>query len=311
MKYFKALIGLCLAAGLAWIPCRTGAQELHARVTVMADRIRGVDPSVFRQLQKSVEDFLNTRQWSDKSYAPGERIDCNFLLDLQNKVGDDVFVGMLTVQSTRPVYNASYQSTLLNFKDKDVAFRYDAFQPLEFSDTRVSGNDPLASNLTAILAYYAYIIVGLDQDSFAPDGGNALFKKAQNVVNNAPTNSQSVSGWKAFEGPRNRYWLVENLLNARYNKFHQVLYQYHRDGLDEMYDHMNDGREAVVSCLNELNALYADNPTTVILQSFFEAKSDELAGIFSQAPSQQKMAALNLLQKLDPEHGTKYREDLK
>jgi len=309
-RFFLFIWILTVSGSLLW-PATAGAQELNARVTVLADKIRGVDPSVFRNLQKSVQDFLNTRQWSANVYTPSERIDCNFLLDLQTRVNEDIFIGTLTVQSSRPVYNASYHTNLLNFKDKDLAFKYDAFQSMDYSDTRVSGNDQMVSNLTAILAYYSYLIVGLDQDSFSPDGGLGSFKKAQNVVNNAPSNSSSISGWKAFEGTRNRYWLVENLLNTRYKSFHDVLYSYHRKGLDEMYDHAQDGRAAIVECLNKLNALFTDNPTTVILQLFFDAKSTELAGIFSKAPTSQKLQALNLLQKLDPTHGAVYRKNLK
>lgn len=286
----------------------SGAQELQAHVTIASGKIRGVDPSVFKNMQKAVETFLNTRQWTDKTYTPNERIDCNFMLDLQSSSGQNIYSGTLTVQSVRPVYNASYTTPLLNFRDKDFSFKYDPFEQLIFNESRISGNDALASNLTAILAYYAYVIIGLDQDTFIDDGGITLFKKAQNVVNNAPSNSSSISGWKAFEGTRNRYWLVENMLNTRYRNFHEVMYKYHRQGLDLMYGNMNKGRDAIMACLNMLNSLYADNPSTMILQLFFETKSDELAGIFSKAPGQQKMQALNILQKLDPQNGSKYRE---
>jgi hypothetical protein len=303
---------LCILGGAAGVLLSPGAraQELNARVTVLSSKIRGVDASVFKSLQKEVQDFLNTRQWTDKSYDPSERIDCNVLLDLQRRVSDDVFSGTLTVQSTRPVYNSSYSTTLLNFKDKDLAFKYDAFQPLEYSDTRVAGNDPLVANLTAILAFYAYVVIGLDQDSFSPSGGLASFKKAQNVVTNAPSNSSAISGWKAFEGTRNRYWMAENLLNTRYKSFHDILYEYHLKGLDQMYDHAREGRQSILECLNKLNALYADNPTTMILPMFFDAKSQELAGVFSKAPGEERTQALNLLQKLDPGHGAVYRENL-
>lgn len=291
-------------------PLEGQTQELNARVTVVASKIRGVDPSVFRSLQQAVQDFLNTRQWTGQAYAASERIDCNVLLDLQTRVNEDVYIGTLTVQSSRPVYNSSYLTNLLNFKDKDLAFKYDAFQPLDYSDTRVAGNDPMVANLTAILAFYSYVMIGLDQDSFSPSGGVASFKKAQHVVSSAPSNSSSISGWKAFEGTRNRYWLAENLLNTRYKSFHDILYEYHRKGLDVLYDHPKEGREAIMGCLNKLNALYADNPTTMILQIFFDAKSRELAGVFSKAPGDEKTQALNLLQKLDPGHGAVYRENL-
>src|SRR5690348_8310800 len=288
MKRFFAYLMAAALPALA-CPTRGTAQELNAHVTVLSDKIRGVDPSVFRNLQKAVQDLLNNTRWSDRNYNAAERIDCNFLLDLQAKVGQNIYAGTLTIQSMRPVYNSSYVSTVLNFKDKDFAFKYEPFDQLVFNDTRISGNDPMESNLTAILAYYAYIILGLGRDTFSPNGGNALYKKAQNIVSNAPANSRNISGWKAFEGTRNRYWLVENLLNPRYKNFHEVLYQYYRKGLDEMYSHMDQGRQEVMSCLNLLNALYADNPRTLILQLFFEAKSEELQGIFSMAPGQQKV----------------------
>lgn len=300
-----------LAASCMLAPGSLRAQELQAHVTVASGKIRGVDPSVFKQLQKAVENFLNTTRWTDKSYAPNERIRCNFLLDLQSSPADNVFSGSLTVQSTRPVYDASYHTTLLNFKDKDFTFKYQPFEQLIFNASRISGNDALESNLTAMLAYYAYVIIGLDEDSFADNGGMPTFKQAQHVVNNAPSNSNNISGWKAFEGTRNRYWLVENLLNTRYKSFNDVLYKYHRQGLDLMYDNMNKGRDAILDCLNLLNSIYAENPSTMILPLFFDAKSNELAGIFSKAPGQQKVQALNILQKLDPQHGPDYRENLK
>lgn len=300
-----------LFAGWFTIPCISHAQELNARVTVVANKIRGVDPSVFQSLQKAIQDFLNNRQWTDVNYSPGERIDCNFLFDLQSQISQNTYSAILTVQSSRPVYNSSYITNMINFKDKDVAFQYDPFQPLVFNENNISGADPMSSNLTAILAYYAYIIIGLDKDSFFPNGGNAQFKKAQNIVDGAPANSRNISGWKAYEGSQNRYWLAENLLDTRYKNFHKVLYDYHRLGLDRMYDHLAEGRDVIMNCLNLLNAINADNPNTVILQMFFDAKWSELAGIFSDAPPQQQVAALNLLQKLDPDHGTQYREALR
>lgn len=308
---FPALVWVVvLTAGLLG-PAVSRGQELNAHVTVLSNKIRGVDPSVFRGLEKAVQDFLNNRQWTGQAYAPSERIECNVLLDLQTRVNDDIYVGALTVQSSRPVYDASYTTNLLNFKDKDLSFKYDPFQPLDYSDTRVSGNDAMVSNLTATLAFYAYIMIGLDQDSFAPNGGLGTFKKAQNVMTNAPSNSANISGWKAFESTRNRYWLIENLLNTRYKSIHDVLYEYHLKGLDVMYQDPVAGRKAIMDGLHKLNALYTDNPTIMILQVFFDAKSTELAGIFSKAPGPEKLEALNLLQKLDPGHSTVYRENLK
>lgn len=305
-RFLPWLFFVCLSA--PFVSC---AQELNAKVTVVANKIRGVDPSVFQAMQKSIQSFLNERQWTDKTYSASERIDCNFLFDLQSQTSQNTFSGILTVQSTRPVYNSSYITNVFNFKDKDISFKYDPFQPLLFNENNISGNDPMSSNLTALLAYYAYVIIGLDRDSFAPNGGNEIFQKARNVVSNAPENSRSISGWKAYEGTSNRYWLAENLLNTRYKDFHKVMYDYYRLGLDRMYDHLAEGRESILNCLSLLNSINTDNPNTVLIPMFFDAKWHELAGIFSLAPPQQQLAALNLLQKLDPTHGRQYRDAMK
>lgn len=289
---------------------KAGAQELNARVIVTHQKIRGEDASTFSKMQKAIQQFLNTRRWTSKNYGSRERIECHFLIDLQKEVSDQVYKAFITVQSSRPVYNSAYKSMLLNYKDQDVTFRFEPFQPLVFNENRISGNDPEASNLTAILAYYAYLIIGLDQDSFTPDGGHAAFEMAQKIVNNAPA-GRNISGWKAFDGTLNRYWMMENLLNVRYKRIHEVLYTYHRKGLDEMYAHPDQGRKAIVESLNKLNTLNANNPNLMILKVFFTAKSDELAGIFSEGPSQERMTALNLLGKMDPTNSSLYQKRMK
>lgn len=284
------------------------AQELRANVSVIADRMKNSDPVIFVTLQKAIQDFLNNRKWTDKTYQPGERIICNFSFNIQQEVQPNVYRALLTVQSLRPVYNSSYTTTLLNYLDKEVTFKYIQSQPLNFNENRVSGDDPLIANLTAVLAYYAYTIIGLDNDSFAANGGIASFKKAQYIVNNAPQDSKNIAGWQSFESSRNRYWLADNLLNQRFSAFHTVMYEYHRLGLDKMYDDMNGGRTEVLNCLNILNALNADNPNTMILQLFFLAKSDELAGIFSQAPLPDRSRVSQLLSQLDPANTSKYQQ---
>jgi hypothetical protein len=286
---------------------RLTAQELRVNVTVNANQITGTDKKVFTTLQKSLMEFLNGRRWGDDVYTPAERIECNFLLNVTGDLGSNTFKATLTVQATRPVYNAGYVSSLLNMQDNNVVFRYVEFQPLEFSDNRVSGNDPVASNLTAILAYYSYIILGLDADSFSPRGGDDFFKKALNIVNNAP-DGKDVSGWKPFEGNRNRYWLQDNLLNVKFARFHDVMYQYHRQGLDVMYDDMNKGRGAILNCLNMMYAIYQDIPNSMLMAVFFTSKSEELQKIFSKAPPQEKSRAVQLLSQMDVTNAVKYQQ---
>lgn len=287
------------------------AQELRARVSVMSNRVGGnVNKKIFQTLQNSLNDFVNTRKWSNDNFKTNEKIDCSFLLNVESGGEPDVYKASLTIQSARPVFNSSYLSPMVNYLDNDVAFKYAEFQQLDFSETRVSGNDPLASNLTAVVAYWINIILGLDYDSFSPSGGNPYFMKAQNIVNSAPE-GRSISGWKAFDGTRNRYWLVENLLNSRYTLFHDAMYQYYRKGMDQMYDQENTGRTQIIGALNTLNTLNTENPNTMVLAFFFQGKAQELVKVFSKAPPQEKSQALELLQKLDVTSANKYKDELK
>src|SRR6478736_6956075 len=188
------------------------AQELQARVSIMTDRVGPqTDRKIFGTLQTALNTFMNNRKWTKENFQPNEKIVCNFLLNITQSFDNNLFQASLTVQAARPVYNSTYESPLINFIDENVMFRYIEFQPIEFNENRVAGNnDPIASNLTAILAYYAYLIIALDFDSFSLRGGDPYFQKVQNIVNNAP-DARDVSGWKAFDGQRNRYWLMDNL----------------------------------------------------------------------------------------------------
>ncbi|SHK88872.1 protein of unknown function [Chitinophaga jiangningensis] len=301
LKRFSVFLLLCCATLFA------NAQEFRANVTVVATQLTGVDKKIFTTLQNSLKEFINNRHWASDAYSPAERIECNIMLNLTGVVSSDIYRGTLTIQATRPVYNASYVTSLLNIQDNNVLFRYTEFQPMEFNDNRVAGSDPLAANLTAIFAYYAYVMLGLDADSFSPRGGDAFFKKAQNVVNNAP-DGKDVSGWKAFESQRNRYWLTDNLLNVKFNNFHDVMYQYHRMGLDLMYDDVNTGRGAIMNCINLLYAIYQDVPNSMLMQTFYSAKGDELLKIFSKAMPQEKARAAEMLAKMDIPNAAKYQQ---
>lgn len=289
----------------------TKAQELNAKVTVVANRIGNtVNRNTFLTLQTALNNFLNNRKWSADSYAPNEKIDCNFLLNLDQTSEQNVYSASLTIQAARPVFNTSYLSPLINFKDDNVIFKYIEFQIMEFNDNRVGGNDALVANLTAVLAYYANLIVAFDKLSFAPKGGDAYFLKAQNIVNNAP-DGRGISGWKAFDGIRNRYWLVENMLNSRYNIMHDVYYNYYRQGMDKFYEDENAARTELLNVLNLLTNFNNENPNTMINQFFFQGKSQELIKIFSKANPADKSRASELLQKLDITNSSTYKDQLK
>jgi len=287
------------------------AQELRARVSVISNRVgTNVDKKTFLTLQTALNNFINNRKWTTDNFTPAEKIDCGFLLNLEQDADANVYKASLTVQSARPVFNSSYVSPIINFQDNDMTFKYVEFQQLEFNDNRVSGPDALASNLTAVIAYYINLIIALDYESFSQRGGDAYFQKAQNIVNNAPE-GRNISGWKAFDGTRNRYWLMENLLNSRYTLIHDAYYSYYRLGLDKMYENEVKARSEVMNVLSLLNTFNADNPNTMILQFFFQAKSDELLKLFSKAPAPDKARAMEFLQKLDISNASKYKEGLK
>lgn len=287
------------------------AQELRARVSVLSNRVGGtVSKNVFETLKTSMNDFINNRKWSNDQFKTNEKIDCSFLLNVESTGDPDVYKASLTIQSARPVFNASYLTPVILYQDNDLIFKYAEFQQLTFSDTRVSGNDPLSANLTAVLAYWINMILGFDYDSFAPSGGNVYFQKAQNIVNNAPE-GRGINGWKAFDGTRNRYWLAENLLNSRYNLFHDAVYTYYRKGMDQMYENESVGRAGILSALNLLNTFNTDNANTMVLPFFFQGKTQELIKIFSKATPPEKQRARELLQKLDVTNANKYKDEIK
>lgn len=290
---------------------RMQAQELNARVTVNSSRVSNtVNKKTFQTLQNALNTFVNNRKWSTDDFLPNEKIDCNFLLNLQQTDIVNVYTASLTIQAARPVFNSTYLSPLVNFQDENIAFKYVEFQQLEFNDNRVGGNDAEAANLTAVFAYYAYLILGFDYDSYSLKGGNPYFLKAQNIVNNAPE-GRGISGWKAFDGMRNRYWLVENMTNSRYAIMHDIYYNYYRSALDRMYDDENAARAEMLNVLNLLTSFNNDNPNTMINQFFFQGKTTELIKIFSKAPQQDKTRASELLQKLDVTNASRYKNEMK
>jgi hypothetical protein len=234
------------------------------------------------------------------------------LLNISEPVAgnSNVYRAALTVQAARPIYNASYETALINYQDEDVLFKYIEFQPIEFNENRVAGSDPLASNLTAILAYYVYMILALDFDSFSLRGGDPYYRKAQAIVSNAPE-GRDIAGWKAFDGLRNRYWLMENLTNNRYSQAHDAIYNYYRMGLDYMYENEVEARNAIMNCLNGLNTLNNDIPNTMVVQFFFQGKSSELIRMFKKAPPEQKSRAREILIKLDISNANTYKEEMK
>ena len=299
---------IILAVAFLSLAVFSHGQEIQARLTVITSRISTqIDKKVFQTLQSSLTNFLNNRKWTNDAFQLNEKIQCNFLLNIDQELGSNIFKGKLTVQAARPLYNTTYDSPMMNFLDDNVTFRYVEFQPIEFNENRVQGNDPLAANITAVLAFYVNLIIGLDYNSFSLRGGDAFFQKAWNIVNNAPE-SKDIVGWKSFESLRNRYWLAENLNNNRFALLHDALYSYYRNGMDLFYENEDAGRNGILNCLNFLNTINTENPNSMIMQFFFQGKSNELVKVFSKANAEQKTRARELLTRLDITNGAAYKE---
>lgn len=284
------------------------SQEIQARFTVLASKVSTqVNKNIFQTLQTTVTNFINNRKWTADAFQTNEKIQCNFLLNIEQELGNNLYKGKLTVQAARPIFSTTYDSPIINFLDDDVVFRYQEFQPIEFNENRVQGNDPSAANLPAVLAYYVNIILGFDYGSFALRGGDPYFKKAWNIVSNAPE-SRDITGWKSFENLRNRYWLAENLNNNRFALLHDALYAYYRQGMDKFYENEKEGREGIANCLNFLNTLNSENPNSMILQFFLQGKSNELVKVFSRAENNLKTRVVDILTKLDISNTAAYKE---
>lgn len=280
--------------------CSIGyTQELNCQVSILTPQIQASDKTIYDNLQTELRDFLNNRKWTNEEYLNQERIECSIVITISERVSTDEFKASIQIQSRRPVYNSSYNSPMFNHQDNDFSFRYVQDQTIEFDESNIN------SNLTAVLGYYAYIIIGLDFDSFSPEGGTPYFAKAQTIANNAQRLSER--GWKAFETSRNRYWLVENLLNVSFKPMRAFIYSYHRQGFDKFTDNIADARSSITDNLPELKKVYQDKPNSFLMQIFFTAKADELINLFSQATNDEKNRALQVLTLVDPANTLKYQ----
>ena len=243
---------------------------------------------------------MNNHNWTDNIFGTEERIDCNIMINITEELSVDEFKGTMQVQARRPVYSSSYNTVLINYQDNNIQFRYVEFEPLQYNET--SNNTTLVS----LLAYYAYIIIGLDYDSFSMEGGTPWFQKAESIVSRSQNAVEK--GWKAFESLKNRYWLTENLLNDRYSGIRQCYYLYHRLGLDVMYDKVSEGRVQIAQGLELLQEVHRDKPGSFLMQIFFDAKADELVNIFSESFTDEQDRVTLILNEVDPANTSKYNK---
>lgn len=295
--------GLILGILMVWNFAPLFSQELNARIQISAQQIQGsVNKEVFRTLQKTLYEFVNNRRWSGHIYSPEERIECTFQINITEQISSDNYRGTMQIQANRPVYGTNLNTVLLNLRDVDIQFQYVEHQALEFNET-THGN-----NLTAIIAYWSYVILGLDYDSFALYGGTEFFSKAENIVNNAQ-NAQE-KGWKAFDGKKNRYWIIQNIMDSKYSKIREFTYQYHRQGLDRMAEKLTQGRSKIAESLKLLQQVYREKPSPYMpyLQMIFDAKADEFVNVFSEGPPDEINRAYNILVEINPANITKYKK---
>jgi hypothetical protein len=277
------------------------SQELDCQVSVSAPQLAGTDKRVFETLQNAIYEFMNNRKWSSYNFRMEERIECTILLTVTDRSGPDDFKGTLNLVLRRPIFNTAYNSVLLNWIDKEFQFHYVEFQPLDYAE------GTFTSNLTSVLAYYSNVFLGLYFDSFSMNGGGPFFDKAQSIVNSAQ-NSQE-TGWKAFESQKNRFWLVENYTNPAYNDLRDFSYRFHRLGLDQMYEKLEQGRGAITESVDLLKSIYNAQPGLFALQLILDAKRDEFVNIYSdqRVPPLEKTNVVNILKEIDPANGSKYQ----
>jgi len=273
-------------------------QELNARVSVTAPSLAG-DKSALTQMETDITNYLNNRKWTNDQYSAQERIKCTFTIIItQGSQAGGEYKGTIQVQAIRPVYKSNFETLTLNYEDKDFTINYLPQQPLEFSE------NTYLSNLTSILNFYAYLIIGLDYDSFSPLSGTKFYQQAQNQVNLASTSNQA--GWSSTGSDRARYWVIENLLNNSYRTIRDISYKYHRLGMDKAETDLNECRKIIAGCIKDLQKLYQLNPGVLAIRVFLDAKKSELVNIFKGGSDEQKNQFINVMQEIDPGNMNQY-----
>lgn len=299
MKQLRNTVILLACAIVALFANSAVAQELEIRIQVNHSQLQGVDNSKYESMQKALNEFVTNQIWTNNVFKTEERIKCNMLLNITKEVYSDEFEGTLQVVSSRPVYGTGYDSPMLNILDKNVQFKYADGETLIF-------NENSHDELTSLIAYYVYIIIGFDYDSFGKMGGTPYFEKAQKIVNNAQ--GSNYSGWKSFEtNKRNRYWLAENLMNSVYAPIREYIYKYHRLGLDLMGTRLADGCASIAEGMNDLMKVHRQKSDSYLMSIFFDAKADEIVNIFSNSSDQaQQNKVYNFLKEIDASNLSKY-----
>lgn len=278
------------------------AQELQCSINVQSASVQGTNKQVYENMRDALNDFMQNQIWTTDKFTSQERIECSMNFNITEQVSSNEFKGTLTVQLRRPVFNSAYTTTMLNVQDNDIQFRYNEGQPIVFNENTYDSD-----NLIPIISFYVYFMLGLDYDSFSPNGGNDYFKKAETIVNQAQ--SSNFAGWKSYDGTKNRYWLINNAMDENHKSFHQLLYKYHRQGLDQMCDNVEKGRTAIYETLEEFKKIkQRSSRNAYLLSLFFTAKVDEIVNIFTESPVMERNKAYEYLSAADPGNISKYEK---
>ncbi len=293
---------LLLILGLVCAVCGAYAQELNCTVTINSDQVPGSNKSVFNTLQSSIEEFVNQNRWTNMTFATREKIDCSMMIVVK-AVADNQYTCEMQLQSRRPVYNTTYTTPLINFKDNNFNFTYQEFDRIEYQQSQFT------TNLTAMLAYYCYLVIGYDMDSFSRLGGTPYFQACEDIVSacqSASMESLEQKGWQAFDSNRNRYALINNLMDEAFRKYREYFYEYHRLGLDEMQANVANGRARIAGGIGVLRDANRARPATYVVNAFLDAKADELVNIFQKGTDAEKKSVYEILMDIDPTRQATY-----
>lgn len=284
---------------LVGVSFQSYAQELNAVVVINAEQTGKADLQVFKTLERALTEFMNNSKWTDQKYKQQERIDCSFNIIVSQQDGNN-FTASIQVGASRPVYDSNYDTPILNYNDKQVAFEYTEFQPLIFNPNNFD------SNLVSIMAFYAYTIIGLDANTFKLNDGDDYFQEAKQIVTTAePSNNQ---GWGAQDGAQSRFRLNEDMLSPNFRAFHSIVYSYHRSGLDIMSTDKQKAKQNIAATIQQMQALYNQRPNNYLTRVFFDTKAEEIAAIYSGGPTVNVKDLLETLNKVAPTKSTFWRQ---
>jgi len=290
----KLLSGFCLLLSVFFI----NAQELNCTLVINAEQTGRQNQQIFKTLERSLNDFINKTTWTNKMISPEERVNCGMVITI-TEFSVDNFTATLQVQSSRPVFNSTYSSPVFNFNDKDFKFNYVEFQNLTLNPNQFN------SNLVSVISYYAYVILGMDADTFSKKGGTEYYSQAKNILSVAQ--SSGFKGWNPVDGQQTRYQLIDQLQSSSYVEYRNVLYAYHRTALDEMNANQKKAKERIILALNQFKRLHARRANSFIQRIFFDAKSDEIEQIFSGGQSVKISDLVDLLNRVSPNNSSKWK----